>query len=166
MAIRTMIIPGRPPRGPDGRVAFALSCALASFALASDVPDPDRANLPPRTVPESVAARPIPEWMQTHFRVGHLPGSPAMVEAFLKAGYNVVTLNVLGNWEVVGPSASLYPPERVKAAEEYMRTHVERCHAAGAKAVFYIGPVQVPVGQCALREGASRLAARAPERPA
>ena len=69
-----------------------------------------------------------------------------MAEQFVKAGYNVVTLNVLGNWEIVGPSASLYPVERVRQAETYMRTHVERCHAAGAKAIFYMGPVQVPSG--------------------
>jgi hypothetical protein len=69
-----------------------------------------------------------------------------MAKEFLKAGYNVVTLNVLSNWDIVGPSAHLYPPERVKEAEKYMRTHVERCHAAGAKAVFYMGPVQVPSG--------------------
>lgn len=69
-----------------------------------------------------------------------------MAEQFLQAGYNVVTLNVLGNWEIVGPSASLYPAERVQRAETYMRTHVERCHAAGAKAIFYMGPVQVPSG--------------------
>ena len=64
----------------------------------------------------------------------------------MNAGYNVVTLNTLGRWNIVGPSASLYPAERVKEAEAYMRTHVDRCHRAGAKAIFYIGPVQVPVG--------------------
>ena len=41
-----------------------------------------------------------------------------MAEAFVKAGYNVVTLNTLGRWDIVGPSAQLYPPERVKEAEE------------------------------------------------
>ena len=53
---------------------------------------------------------------------------------------------MLGSWEVVGPSADLYPAARAKEAETYMRTHVDRCHAAGAKAIFYIGPVQVPSG--------------------
>src|SRR4029077_5434450 len=107
---------------------FLASCV--TVLGSEDLPNPDAAGLPPRTVAEQIPPRPIPEWMQTHLRVGHLPGSLPMAQEFLKAGYNVVTLNVLGNWEVVGPSAGLYPPERVKAAEDYMRTHVERCHAA------------------------------------
>jgi Beta-galactosidase trimerisation domain len=119
---------------------------LASQSDAQDLPNPDTTGLPPRSVPEALPARPVPQWVRTHFRVGHLPGSLPMADAFVKAGYNVVTLNTLGRWNTVGPSASFYPPERVKEAEEYMRTHVERCHQAGAKAIFYIGPVQVPVG--------------------
>ncbi len=115
-------------------------------SIAQNIPNPDTTALPPRSVPESLPPRPVPDWVRTHFRVGHLPGSLPMAEAFVKAGYNVVTLNTLGRWDIVGPSASLYPPERVKEAEDYMRTHAERCHQAGAKAVFYIGPVQVPVG--------------------
>ncbi len=97
-------------------------------------------------MPAPLPPRPVPEWIRTHLRVGHLPGDLPMAAEFLKAGYEVVTLNVLGKWESVGPSAHLYSPERVKEAETYMRTHVERCHAAGAKAVFYLGPVQVPSG--------------------
>lgn len=115
-------------------------------SIAQNIPNPDTTALPPRSVPESLPPRPVPDWVRTHFRVGHLPGSLPMAEAFVKAGYNVVTLNTLGRWDIVGPSASLYPPEHIKEAEDYMRTHAERCHQAGAKAVFYIGPVQVPVG--------------------
>jgi hypothetical protein len=114
--------------------------------MAQDVATVDTASLPPRSVPERIAPRPVLEWVRTHFRVGHLPGSLPMADAFLKAGYNVVTLNALGRWDIVGPSASLYPPERVKDAEEYLRTDVEQCHKAGAKAVIYVGPVQVAVG--------------------
>ena len=130
------------------RVAFM---AAAWYAACTGVgaEEPlviDTANLPPRSTPAPAPRRPVPEWTQTHWRARHLPGSLPMGEAFLKAGYNVVTLNVLGKWEVVGPSAPRYPPERVKEAAEYMRTHVERCHAAGAKAVFYLGPGQVPSG--------------------
>lgn len=120
--------------------------AVAKAGDSSGLPRLDTAGLPPRSVAEQVPLRPIPKWLQTHLRVGHLPGSLPMAAEFLKAGYNVVTLNVLGKWESVGPSAHLYAPERVKEAAEYMRTHVERCHAAGAKAVFYLGPVQVPSG--------------------
>ncbi|MBX7168656.1 MAG: hypothetical protein K1X74_20135 [Pirellulales bacterium] len=106
----------------------------------------DLAKLPARSVPELCPDRPVPDWTRTHWRVGHLPGDLPMAQAFLQAGYNVVTLNALTRWDIVGPSASLYPAERVREAEQYLRTHVERCHAAGAKAIFYIGPVQVPVG--------------------
>lgn len=119
---------------------------LAATAPGAEIPNPDTANLPPRTVAEQQPARPVPAWTRTHLRVGHLPGSLPMAAEFVKAGYNVVTLNALGRWEIVGPSASLYPAARVKEAEEYLHTHVERCHAAGVKAIFYIGPVQVPSG--------------------
>jgi hypothetical protein len=126
--------------------AVFLLYAMANDGGAEEIRNPDIAGLPPRSVAAQVAPRPVPEWVRTHFRVGHLPGSLPMAAEFLKAGYQVVTLNVLGNWEVVGPSAHLYPADRIKAAEKYMRTHVERCHAAGARAVFYLGPVQVPSG--------------------
>ena len=147
-------------------VAILLCLFCLSFAQAQELPNPDPTALPPRSVPESLPARPVPDWVRTHFRVGHLPGSLAMSEAFVNAGYNVVTLNTLGRWDIVGPSASLYPAERVKEAEGYMRTHVERCHRAGAKAIFYIGPVQVPVGQSRVCQGPSRLAAHPPRRQA
>lgn len=125
---------------------FATIAPVASLWGQQPESDPELADLPPRSVPESVPPRPIPEWTRTHFRVGHLPGSLEMANEFLKDGYNVVILNALGRWDVVGPSATLYPEERVKEAEQYLRTHVERCHRSGAKAVFYIGPVQVAVG--------------------
>ena len=123
-----------------------LAILSTSFTLhADDLPAPSADGLPPRTVPEYPPLKSIPEWTQSHLRIGHLPGSPEMAVEFLKEGYDVVTLNVLGRWNIVGPTAGLYPAERVKEAEDYLRTHVERCHAAGARAVFYIGPVQVPV---------------------
>ena len=102
---------------------FALfaTLLLPLSLLAAEIPNPDIAGLPPRTVASQLAPRPIPDWLQTHLRVGHLPGSLTMGAEFVKAGYDVVTLNVLGNWEVVGPSANLYPPERVK---EIGRAHV------------------------------------------
>ena len=123
-----------------------LAILSTSFTLhADDLPAPSADGLPPRTVPEYPPLKSIPDWTQSHLRIGHLPGSPEMAVEFLKEGYDVVTLNALGRWNIVGPTAGLYPAERVKEAEDYLRTHVERCHAAGARAVFYIGPVQVPV---------------------
>ena len=68
-----------------------------------------------------------------------------MPEAFLAAGYNVLTINALRKWDIVGPSAALYGPAEVKQADDYLRKFVTMVHQAGAKAVFYIGPVQVPV---------------------
>jgi hypothetical protein len=128
-------------------IVLSLSLPLiARSTVAQELPRIDTTALPARSVPESLPERPVPEWVKTHFRVGHLPGSLPMAESFVKAAYNVVTLNTLGRWDIVGPSASIYPPERVKEAEGYLRTHVERCHRSGAKAIFYIGPVQVPVG--------------------
>lgn len=123
-------------------VASLIICGSVVGAAESAI-SIDKSNLPPRSVPESRPLRPIPEWVETHKRVGHLPGDLRMGEEFVKAGYNVVTLNVLTRWEVVGPSASMFSAERVAEAEKYLRTHVERCHAAGAKAIFYMGPVQV-----------------------
>jgi hypothetical protein len=125
---------------------FAALVAVPQIRAADPAPTVDATGLPARSVPEPVALRPVPEWTRTHFRVGHLPGSPEMANEFLKAGYNVVILNALGRWDAVGPTASLYPPEKVKEAEGYLRAHVEKCHKAGAKAIFYVGPVQVPVG--------------------
>ncbi|HVK11632.1 MAG TPA: hypothetical protein VM597_22870 [Gemmataceae bacterium] len=123
--------------------------AVPPAPAGEDLPPVELTGLPPRSVPEPVPARPVPAWTRTHFRVGHLPGSPEMATEFLKAGYNVVILNALGRWDAVGPSAPLHPPEKMKEAEVYHRAHVEKCHKAGAKAVFYVGPVQVPVGNSA-----------------
>lgn len=105
----------------------------------------DLSGLPPRSVAELCPDRPIPEWLRTNIRIGHLP--PAgwrMVEEYLKSGYNVVTVNANGAWWKVGPAAYLFPPEEVKAADEYMRRLVEMTHKAGARSIFYIGPVQGP----------------------
>ncbi len=116
-----------------------LLCAL--LAQAQEIPVPDTSALPTRSVPESLPAGPVPDWLRTHFRVGHLPGSLPMSEAFVNAGYNVVTLNTLGRWNIVGPSASLYPAERVKEAEE---VHAHRTSTAAIAQVqrpsFTLGP--------------------------
>lgn len=107
----------------------------------------DLSGLPPRSVMELCPDRPIPEWLQTNIRIGHLP--PAgwrMVDEYLKSGYNVVTVNANGAWWMVGPTAYLFTPEEVKAADTYMRRLVETIHKAGAKSIFYIGPVQGPQG--------------------
>lgn len=111
---------------------------------ASPVITIDKANLPPRTVMERIAPRPVPTWLRTNLRIGHLPPVGwRMMDEYLKAGYNVLTVNTLRKWDIVGPSAGLYPAQEVRDADAYMKRYVQAVHAAGAKAIFYIGPVQV-----------------------
>ena len=104
-------------RNSNRRATFSALVLSISFQLvghrcvAQDLPGIDPTALPPRSVPELLPPRPVPEWTRTHFRVGHLPGSPAMADEFVKAGYNVVMLNALGRWDVVGPSARCIRPE-------------------------------------------------------
>jgi hypothetical protein len=118
----------------------------AAALQAGDFPNPDAANLPPRTLIASPPARSVPRWLQTHLRIGHQPGfNERMVTEYLKAGYNVVTVNCLGTWDRVGPSAGMYSAEVVAQSDAYLRKVVHTVHAAGAKSVLYIGPVQVPM---------------------
>src|SRR5579871_3473829 len=115
-----------------------------NLAIAGSAVLIDRAGLPPRTVMERVPPRPVPDWLRTHLRIGHLPPADwRMVDEYAKAGYNVITVNALRRWDIVGPSAALYSPKEVQAADAYLRRIVKTVHAAGARAVFYIGPVQV-----------------------
>jgi hypothetical protein len=95
----------------------------------------DATKLPPRSFPEAVAERPVPAWLRTNLRIGHLPpGLGRMPEAYLAAGYNVLTINALRKWDVVGPTASLYDAAEVKEADEYLRRYVKMVHKDGAKA--------------------------------
>ncbi len=118
---------------------------MGAAALGSDFPNPDAGGLPPRTVMPYPPLREIPEWLQANLRVGHLPGyNERMVGEFLKAGYNVVTVNCMDAWFRVGPTASLFKPEQVTQADAYLRRVVDTIHAARARSVWYLGPVQVP----------------------
>jgi hypothetical protein len=91
------------------------------------------------------AGPPAPEWLRTHLRRGHLPPADwRQIDEYLKAGYNVVAVNALRKWDIVGPAADLYPAQEVKEAEVYLRRLATTIQGAGAKAVLYIGPVQTP----------------------
>lgn len=127
-------------------LAVLMAFVIAGRSAAASEPIRiDLSDLPPRSLPEAVAERPIPQWLRSNVRIGHLPpGLGRMPESFLDAGYNVLIINALRKWDIVGPSSSLYDPAEVKAADEYMRKFVAMVHARGAKALFYIGPVQVP----------------------
>jgi hypothetical protein len=120
------------------------STVMAVDVAQSDFRAIDSAGLPPRTLIAAPPARPVPRWLQTNLRIGHLPGyDDRMVKEFLKAGYNVVTVNCLERWDRVGPSAVMYPADEAKRADEYLHRVVDTIHAAGAKSVLYIGPAQV-----------------------
>jgi len=141
-------LPARPPC-----TFTTLRCSILSLAMffaaelpAADFPNPDSTGLPPRTLIAAPRARPVPQWLQTHLRIGHLPGyNERMVKEFLKAGYNVVTVNCLDAWYRVGALSSLFTADEVKRADAYLKLVVGTIHAAGARSVLYIGPVQVPM---------------------
>ena len=95
-------------------IAFCLGLSSGQALSGQDIKI-DVANLPSRSLPEATPPRPIPRWLQTNLRIGHLPpGLGRMPEAYVKAGYNVVILNALRKWDIVGPSSGLYKPEEVK----------------------------------------------------
>ncbi len=144
------------PLSPVARLLVFFSVALlpdaytavanAADVYTADFRTIDANGLPPRTLIAAPPARPVPRWLQTNLRIGHLPGyDDRMVKEFLKAGYNVVTVNCLERWDRVGPSAVMYPADEAKRADEYLHRVVDTIHAAGAKSVLYIGPVQVPL---------------------
>lgn len=130
-------------------LCLVMVASVGASASAATAPVPVRFsldNLPPRSVMERMPDRPIPEWLRTNVRIGHLPGGTGrMLDEYAKAGYNVITINCTTTFIKVGPAADLYKPEEVKQADEYLRTFVDKVHKAGAKAVMYIGPVQTPV---------------------
>src|SRR5262245_25555035 len=110
--------------------SYTLAAEKKSAPAPADLPPIETGGLPPRTVVQPPPLRPVPGWLRTHLRIGHLPGyHDRMVKEFLRAGYNVVTVNALARWDRVGPSASLYPPEEVKAADEYLRRTVDTIHS-------------------------------------
>jgi len=105
----------------------------------------DMNGLPPLTVLAPVPERPIPEWVQTNLRRVHLPPADwRQIDAFIQAGYNSIAVNTLEKWDRVGPAASMYSPETVKAADEYLRRLSDTIHKGGARFICYMGPVQVP----------------------
>lgn len=109
----------------------------------TDFPSPSTKSLPPRTCEQYPRQQPIPQWLRTHLRVGHLPPVQwRQVEEFLRAGYNVITVNMMHKWDRVGPTAHLYPKEVVQQADQHMRKFVDLVHSYGAKAVFYFGPAE------------------------
>ncbi len=104
------------------------------------------ADLPPRTLPTGPPSRPVVSWVQTDLSIAHLPPADwRQIQEFLNAGYQVVAVNTLEKWDHVGPRSNDYPAQVVKEADAYLRRFVTMVHQAGAKAVFYLGPVQSPL---------------------
>lgn len=130
---------------PGVTTFLSLLCALGCGARSAhaDFPQPNTDDLPPRSVPEYPPQLKVPAWLRTNLRVAHLPPVQwRQVEEFLNAGYNVVTANMMEKWDRVGPTAHFYSAEQVDQADRHMRRYVETVHAAGAKALFYFGPLE------------------------
>ena len=109
-----------------GGLLVPIPILLISASMASDhdrtIPiSIDSSGLPPRTLAPALPDRPIPAWLRTHWRIGHLPpGLGRMPEAYARAGYEVITINALRKWDIVGPTAPLYKPEEVRQADDYL----------------------------------------------
>ena len=142
---------------PDAYTAVA----NAADVYTADFRTIDANGLPPRTLIAAPPARPVPRWLQTNLRIGHLPGyDDRMVKEFLKAGYNVVTVNCLERWDRVGPSAVMYPADEVEAGR---RVSASRCRHDprrwGQECAVYRTGAGSPLQQ-AVSRGASRVAPR------
>ena len=139
-------------------VAFFL--ILATYGFAAQAGPGEAADLsfetnqlPPRTVSASPPSRLPIDWVQTDLRVAHLPPADwRQIQEFLQAGYQVIAVNTLAQWDRVGPRSNDYPAQVVREAEAYLRRFVKMVHDAGARAIFYLGPVQSPLQSAVFRE--------------
>src|SRR5262249_30658031 len=124
------------PIGRACSVVALLGALTPASLIAADTPGPtpiaiDLSRLPPRSLPPASPDRPIPDWLRTRWRVGHLPpGLGRVPEAFARAGYEVITINALRKWDIVGPTADLYKPDEVRQADDYLRKFVVLAHGA------------------------------------
>jgi len=129
--------------------AFSLClgiCPASGLAGESAAPRVNPDGLPPRSLPAGPPWRPAVPWVQTDLRVAHLPPADwRQIAEFGRAGYQVIAVNTLAQWDRVGPRSNDYPAQVVREADAYLRKFVGLVHAAGAKAVFYLGPVQSPL---------------------
>ncbi len=115
--------------------------------------NPSTENLPPRTLPTGPPLRALIPWTHTELLIAHLPPADwRQITEYVAAGYQVIAVNTLGQWDRVGPRASDYPPQVVQAAEAYLRRFVKIAHDGGAKAIFYLGPMQSPLQSPVFRE--------------
>jgi hypothetical protein len=108
--------------------------------------NPSTDGLPPRSLPTGPAACSPVDWVQTELRIAHLPPADwRQIQEYFRAGYQVVAVNTLAQWDRVGPRSNDYPARIVSEADAYLRRFVNLAHDAGGKAVFYLGPVQSPL---------------------
>jgi hypothetical protein len=116
------------------------------LACLAQVPNPSTNGLPAPSLPTGPFLRPPPGWVQTNLQIAHLPPADwRQISSFLEAGYQVVAVNTLAQWDRVGPGSADYTQNIVTNADAYLRQFVSMAHTFGAKAVFYIGPVQSPL---------------------
>ena len=122
------------------------AAAASSAARETPVSTIDTNGLPPRTLPTGPPSRAAVPWVQTDLRIAHLPPADwRQIAEYGKAGYQVIAVNTLEKWDHVGPRSNDFPAQVVKEADAYLRRFVGLVHGAGAKAVFYLGPVQSPI---------------------
>jgi outer membrane protein assembly factor BamB len=108
--------------------------------------NPSTNSLPARSLPAGPAPRSPVGFVQTRLRIAHLPPADwRQISSFLGKGYQVLAVNTLERWDRVGPASVDYDPTTVSDAETYLRQFVNMTHAYGAKAIFYMGPVQSPL---------------------
>lgn len=106
-------------------VAALLLADLGAEADSVAVPNPDTEGLPPRTLPTGPAlCAPIP-WVQTDLLIAHLPPADwRQIQEYVKAGYQVIAVNSLSQWDRVGPRSNDYPAQVVQEADAYLQHNV------------------------------------------
>ena len=106
-------------------VAALLLANLSAEADSAAIPNPDTEGLPPRTLHTGPPlCAPIP-WVQTELLVAHLPPADwRQIQEYVKAGYQVIAVNTLAQWDRVGPRSNDYPAQVVQEADAYLQRDV------------------------------------------
>ncbi len=85
-----------------GIVAALLLADLSAKAGPAPIPipNPDTEGLPPRTLPTGPAPCPPIPWVQTDLLIAHLPPADwRQIQEYVQAGYQVVAVNTLSQWD-------------------------------------------------------------------
>ena len=83
-----------------GIVATLLLADLSAKAGPAPIPNPATEGLPPRTLPTGPAPCPPIPWVQTDLLIAHLPPADwRQIQEYVKAGYQVIAVNTLAQWD-------------------------------------------------------------------